>query len=191
MGKNCIRCRSKGVLLCTTSEGGKMLDIVSDAEAREYFYLLLYIWRRKDGEKIVSDAEVREYFYLRHLNEDWGRMWDIVSDAVERKYFYVRHLKEEDIVSDAVEKEYFYVIWRRKDICEHTIIYISLTQTEQRTAIERDGGHCTYIKSWICHNYLTALPPDCSTLLKIKISLPQHDVHLLIASDTLSLAVAR
>jgi hypothetical protein len=53
---------SEGTLLSTTSEGG-------------------WIW------DIVSDAASREHFYERHLKG--GRMWDIVSDAVEREYFYV------------------------------------------------------------------------------------------------------
>jgi hypothetical protein len=71
---------------------------------------------------------------------------------------------------------------------EHTIIHL-LHRLNSAQLLNGTAEVC--IKSWICHNYLTALPPDCSTLLKNKTSLPQPDVHLLVACDTLSLAGAR
>jgi hypothetical protein len=51
-----------------TSEGGRMCDIVSDAVAREYFYLRHL--KEEGWGKIVSDAGVREYFYVRHQKEE-------------------------------------------------------------------------------------------------------------------------
>jgi hypothetical protein len=169
--KHCIRCSREGALLCTTSEGGKMWNLVSDAIAREYFYLrhlkeegceTLYqmqkwgstfiydIWMRiEEGcGTLYQMQKWRKYFYLRHLNEDWGRMWDIVSDAEVREYFYLRHLNEDwgrmwDIVSDAEAREYFYLRHLKEEGCE------TLYQMQKRGSTfiydiwrRKDVGHC-------------------------------------------------
>ncbi len=47
------------MLLSTTSEGGWIWDIVSDAVERKYFYV-----RPLKEEDIVTDGVVKEYFYV-------------------------------------------------------------------------------------------------------------------------------